>query len=222
MLDLLDHLRRAVGPPTATLTDTDPDSPANDNNPRIKGSAPGAQSVRVYKTADCSGPAVEVPAADFGSPGAPVTVPDNSTTTFHATSVDDADNVSECSTSSITFVEQSVPNPPTLTGTDPDSPANDNNPRIKGSAPGAQSVRVYKTADCSGPAVEVPAADFGSPGAPVTVPDNSTTTFHATSVDDADNVSECSTSSITYVHIATGPPRISIADVPEAAGRPPR
>ncbi len=205
-------------PDPPTLTDTDPDSPANDNNPRIKGSAPGAQSVRVYKTADCSGPAVEVPAADFGSPGAPVTVPDNSTTTFHATSVDDADNVSECSTSSITYVEQSVPDPPTLTDTDPDSPANDNNPRIKGSAPGAQSVRVYKTADCSGPAVEVPAADFGSPGAPVTVPDNSTTTFHATSVDDADNVSECSTSSITYVHIATGPPRISIADVSEPEG----
>jgi hypothetical protein len=200
-------------PPPPTLTDTDPDSPANDNNPRVKGSAPGAELVRIFKTPDCSDTPVEIPRTEFSSPGAPVSVPDDSTTTFHATAVDASANVSACSSSSITYVEQTPgPNPPTFTDTDPDSPANDNNPRVKGTAPGAVSVRVYKTANCTGPAVEIPASDFASPGAPVNVPDNSTTTFHATAVDASANVSACSSSSITYVEDSAAPAAPTLTD----------
>jgi hypothetical protein len=83
-------------------------SPANDNNPRIIGTtSPGTVLVRIYETADCSGPAVEGTAADFESTGLPVSVADNSTTTFYATAVDQAAFVSDCSTSSITYVEDS-------------------------------------------------------------------------------------------------------------------
>ena len=89
-----------------TLTDTDPDSPAEANNPKIKGSAPGAQTVRLYPTADCTGPAVEGSAADFASPGFTVSVGFNSVTTFHATATNSFGEVSPCSTSSITFVNQ--------------------------------------------------------------------------------------------------------------------
>jgi len=98
----------AVAPPT--FTGTDPVSPANDNNPRIIGTAAGAVTVTLYATADCSGSAaVQGSASDFASPGLPVSVADNSTTTFYGTATDDAANTSACSTSSITYVEDSVP-----------------------------------------------------------------------------------------------------------------
>jgi len=46
------------------------------------------------------------------SPGITVSVSDDSTTTFYATATDAAWNVSDCSTSSITYVEQTTPPAP--------------------------------------------------------------------------------------------------------------
>ncbi len=91
-----------------TLTDTDPDSPADENSPKIKGSAPGAETVTLYSTDDCSGQGIDVSAADFASPGVTVSVGDNSTTTFRATATNSLGDESACSTSSITYVEQST------------------------------------------------------------------------------------------------------------------
>jgi 6-phosphogluconolactonase (cycloisomerase 2 family) len=94
-------------PPTApTLTDTNPDSPANDNAPEVKGTAEAGSTVRLYTTSDCSGSAVATgSAAGFASLGLTAGVADNSTTTFRATATDGANNTSACSTSSITYVE---------------------------------------------------------------------------------------------------------------------
>jgi hypothetical protein len=97
----------ATPPDAPTITDTDPDSPANDNSPEVKGSAEASSTVTLYTTADCSGAqAASGAAADFASPGLTVSVPENSTTTFYATATDFAGNTSGCSTSSITYVEQ--------------------------------------------------------------------------------------------------------------------
>ncbi len=105
----------APGGDRPILTDTDPDSPADDNNPRVKGTAPGAATVTLYTSSDCSGPsAAEGTAAAFASPGLQVTVPDNSSTTFRATSTSAAGDVSPCSISSLTYVEESPPPPPAL------------------------------------------------------------------------------------------------------------
>ncbi|MGH2808373.1 MAG: hypothetical protein ACRDKT_13980, partial [Actinomycetota bacterium] len=107
----------AFGPPT--FIDTDPVSPADDNNPRVLGTAPGANEVTLYTTSDCSGAVTaQGPAADFTSTGLPVTVPDNSSTTFHATATDTGGNTSECSTSSITYVEESAPQDVVVTDCD--------------------------------------------------------------------------------------------------------
>ena len=94
--------------------------------------------MRLYTTSDCSGSvAATGSAAAFASPGLTVSVANDSTTTFHATATDAAGNTSACSTSSITYVEDSTPPAePTLTDTDPDSPANDNSPEVKGTRRG--------------------------------------------------------------------------------------
>ncbi len=87
-----------VAPPAPTITDTDPNSPANDNNPEVKGTAAAGTTVRLYKTAGCTGTPVGVrSAANFASPGITASVPDNTTTAFRARAADAAGNLSACS-----------------------------------------------------------------------------------------------------------------------------
>jgi uncharacterized delta-60 repeat protein len=199
--DSITYVEDSTPPAAPTPSDTDPDSPANENNPEIEGSAEAGSTVNLYTTSDCTGsPAATGSAADFSSPGITVSVGDNTTTTFKATATDAAANTSACSTTSITYTEDSTPPAaPTLSETDPVSPANENNPEIKGSAEAGSTVNLYTTSDCTGsPAATGSAADFSSPGITVSVGNNTTTTFKATATDAAGNTSPCSVSSITY------------------------
>ena len=141
-------------PPGAPqLTDTDPDSPANDNNPEVKGTAAAGSTVKVYSTADCS-----------GAPLATGTTCHVQRRRDHRHRPRRSDhepagdrhrlrwNASVCS-SALPYTEDSTgPPAPTITDTDPDSPANDNNPEVKGSAEAGSTVRIYCDATCSGSA----------------------------------------------------------------------
>jgi hypothetical protein len=99
-----------------------------------------------------------------------------------------------------------APLAPTFTATSPTSPANNNSPKILGSAPSGTTVRLYTSSDCSGsPAAIGTAADFATPGIGVSVADNSSTTFRATATDAGGITSACSTGSITYVEDSTAP-----------------
>lgn len=101
------------------------------------------------------------------------------------------------------------PPPPVLTGTNPASPANQNNVRVLGTAEAGSTVNVYPDGDCSGPPYPAgSAATLASPGIPAQVPDDSTTTFSATAVDAFSNASACS-ASISYVEDSR-PPRTFI------------
>jgi hypothetical protein len=95
--------------PLPVLTGTSPASPANDNAPKILGTATPGSQVNLYADAACSGgPVGSDVAANFAAPGIGVTVNDDSTTTFFATETDMAGNASACSTSSVTYVEEST------------------------------------------------------------------------------------------------------------------
>ena len=146
-------------------------------------------------------------AAAFASPGLTVAVADDTSTTFKATATDAAGNVSGCSSSSVTYVEDSTaPALPSSLASSPVGPANDNNPEITGSAEAGSTVRIYPTAGCTGGAAATgTAAAFASPGLTVAVADDSSTTFKATATDAAGNVSGCSSSSVTYVEDSTAP-----------------
>ncbi|AKF87145.1 hypothetical protein MFUL124B02_38395 [Myxococcus fulvus 124B02] len=101
------------------------------------------------------------------------------------------------------------PDAPTLTGSTPASPANDNTPRILArTEPGAR-VRLYTVAGCSGVIAGEGTADpAGQVSIPVTVSDDAWVSFHALAIDLAGNVSACSTQGVTYREDST-PPTLS-------------
>jgi sugar lactone lactonase YvrE len=115
--------------------------------------------------------------------------------------------VADTANSRVRLVDEDTP-APTLTGTSPASPAADNNPRVLGSAPAGTAVALFTDPTCAGQSVAGgTAADLAGAGIPVAVPTDSTTTFHAVSIDAGGNRSACSTSSVTYVNaVATALP----------------
>jgi len=215
-------------PDPPSLQGTIPASPANNNGPTIFGSAEGGSTVNIFADdSTCTDPPVATgTASTFASPGIGVSVLNNTTTTFYATATDISNNTSDCSSTlvsdgSVTYVEDSTipPNPPSLLGTVPTSPANNNAPLILGSADPGSMVSLYANdPTCTaGPVATDSADNFASPGIPVSVANNSTTTFYATATDGV-NTSNCSSTlgsggSKTYVEDST-PPAVSVSSGP--------
>jgi ELWxxDGT repeat protein len=193
-------------PNAPVINDTDPDSPANNNGPKVKGTADAGLTVKLYTTADCTGTvAAQGTDAQFASPGLSVSVADNTTTSYRATATDVVGNVSSCS-APFTYVEDSTaPAAPQITATAPASPANNNSPRLLGPAEAGSTVKIYTTTDCTGTvAAQGTDAQFASPGLSVSVADNTTTSFRATATDAAGNLSACSAPR-TYIEDSTAP-----------------
>src|SRR5207244_2251857 len=144
-------------------------------------------------------------AAAFSSPGLTVSVADDSSTTYYAAATDAAGNVSPCS-GGVTYVEDSTsPVAPSSLAVSPASPANDNAPKVSGTAEAGSTVKLYTNSSCTGAvAASGTAAAFSSPGLSAAVADDSTTTFYATATDAAGNASPCS-SGVTYVEDSTKP-----------------
>ncbi len=210
----------SIAPELVTLTSITPDSPGSSLSPVVRGTAEAGSTVRLYPTGSCTGsPAATGTAEEFGSTGLTVTVSEGSTTTFKATAEDAAGNTSGCSTSSLTYVNDSTAPPPvTLTSVTPDSPDASTTPVVRGTAEAGSTVELYTTAGCTGsPVATGTAAAFAGPGLTVTVAADSTNTFRATATDVAGNTSACSTSSLTYVNDSTAPPLVTLTSVDPAS-----
>ena len=97
-------------PPAPQITDTDPNSPADDNAPELKGTAAAGSTVKLFKTATCTAGTrvAQGSAATFASPGITAMVGDDTTTAFRARATDAAGNISACS-GAFTYVEDSTP-----------------------------------------------------------------------------------------------------------------
>ncbi len=129
----------AGAPAAPQFTDTDPDSPSADTDPFVKGTAPAGSTVKIYDNAACSGsPLATGTAADFSSPGLQVHVAADSTTGFWGTATDGAATDSACSTSTISYVNQTTPPtaPETQIDSGPSGLSNDNDPSFTFSSPG--------------------------------------------------------------------------------------
>ncbi len=117
----------------------------------------------------------------------------------------------------VTITYGEAPGTPQITGSNPPSPADDNNPELLGTTDLGTTVALFTTSDCSGPAVASgTGASFTSAGITVSVPDDSTTTFHATATAGG-SASACS-GPFTYVERTPGggppdlvAPRIALA-----------
>lgn len=100
-------LRVRYGDPTVPiLTSTDPPSGANENSPRLLGTAQFGSMVSVYTDPACQALAGMGTSEMLEATGIPVHVADNSSTSFYA---DDSvgTDTSACSTAPLTYVEQS-------------------------------------------------------------------------------------------------------------------
>lgn len=195
-----------ASPLRPALTATNPGSPGASLTPRIQGHGdgiitsilrrttsrdglitsafePGA-TVTIYAgDSTCSTPAAiraEKSVEELEGAGIEVTVGPDSTTTFYAT-IRDNSGTSPCSTESVTYRQvNGPPGPPVFSDVTPHSPADNNFPRLSGSADGESTVTIYAGAGCTGAVLgSGSAATFAGTGIQVPVADNSTTTFFA-------------------------------------------
>jgi len=183
-------------PPTASITSGPPDGGlVRDATPTFK-----FASNQIGSTFQCHFDAR--PFMTCPSPFTPLTALTQGSHVFYVRAIDAPGNVS--ATVSRTFTVDTIPPPiPKITATNPASPANENNPKVKGNAAAGTTVKLYTTAGCTGsPVAQASTAVFGTPGITVSVPDNSTTSFRATATDAAGNASGCSPP-ITYVEDST-------------------
>jgi hypothetical protein len=135
-----------------------------------------------------------------------VTVADNSSTTFYATATDAAGNTSDCSTTSVTYVEDSAaPNKPTVDSTTPGSPANDNSPNVNGTAEAGSTVKLYDGVTQIGSAT----ATGGNWSITSSTLASGAHTITATATDGAGNVSAAS-SGVTVTIDTTVPTPIDV------------
>ena len=291
-LAAIEVLPAAAGsqPPAPELTATIPPSPANQNSPKLVGSAQPGSQVLIYSTAECSGAPLATGSAAELQAGIGVSVPDNSTTalratatasgntsgcsaprtyvedsaapdttitsgptgtttdstptfgfsssepsssfecrfdsaafapcsgpgathtpatalsvgahTFEVRAIDQAGNVDQTPASG-SFTVGIAPPAPELTATIPPSPANQNSPKLVGSAQPGSQVLIYSTAECSGAPLATGSAAELQAGIGVSVPDNSTTALRATATASG-NTSGCSAPR-TYVEDSAAP-----------------
>ena len=104
---------------------------------------------------------------------------------------------------------------PTVEGTRPESPANENLPLVLVRAEPAATVTIHRAPDCSDDPVGTGVSESGELEIPVGVPDDSTTTFWARATLPGEDASPCSTTSATYVEDSTAP------DPPQLTGTDP-
>jgi hypothetical protein len=204
-----------------------PVSPADDNFPRLSGSAAAKSVVSIYTDSSCSGTAVASgTAAAFAGAGIQVSVSDNSVIDFYAIATL-AGISSTCSTSTISFQEITPPDDPSGGGGDPPGEppapnppgrppapklttlpggtANFNTPLVTGRASGAATVKVFGAAGCRGPVLAKGSAAEFAAGLLVQIADDVTMTFYGITVDGGGDQSSCSGDPAVYVEDSTAP-----------------
>ena len=155
----------------------------------------------------CSGPGAT------HTPQAPLA---NGTYTFRVRATDPASNTDPTPDARSFTVDAQAPGIPGLTAISPASPANQNSPKVLGSAEAGSAVRIFSTSGCTGsPLATGSDDDFASPGVAVTVADNTTTAFRATATDAAGNRSSCS-APLSYTE-DSAPPETTIDSGPSGS-----
>jgi hypothetical protein len=215
------------------LSSSSPGSPANDNNPLITGQARAGTTVKLYAArtnTECTDANLLATgtAATFASPGLSVNVPDDTTTTIRAT-VTDGVTTSDCSRSSVDYVEDSTP-PPEIVLNNGTYKIHGNYATVTGTAEAGSTVTLYDaptTDDCTlGNLIFTTGAenfsDYRAVEDDVYVPPNSTVVVRAIATDAAGNSSPCSSTSVTFINdsIPPGAPVLT-GSVPASPSRNP-
>ncbi len=186
-------------PPTATI-DSGPAGITNDSTPTF-----GFHSNEAGSTFQCSidtGTPAYGPCSGPGSSHTPPSPLGDGSYTFRLRATDAAGNQGTATRSF--SLDTAAPPGPDLTSTVPASPANQNSPKVLGSAPAGSTVHLYASGDCSGAPIATATPAQLAAGITVSVADDSTTQFSATDTSAAENTSACS-SAISYTEDSTSP-----------------
>jgi uncharacterized delta-60 repeat protein len=196
-------------PDPPTFLSSVPTSPGDSLEPRLQGSVQNdADEVWIFDNDQCTGtPVAEGSPAEFNSAGIPVEVEPGSDNLFWAVAIKEV-FTSDCSSvlsSGGSIAYDVIPSAPSITSSDPATGANDNTPKLIGTArEDANTVLIFTGAGCSGAqAAEGPAGAFTSTGFEVSVADNTTTTFYARAVGD-NGTSACSATGFSYTEATPG------------------
>jgi hypothetical protein len=206
------------------------------SSPGIAAASDPSNEVAIYANSSCEGKPLNTGTlGELEKTGVQVAVAENIKTTLYAiqSDPDEINETSECPTFGLGYWQGSKPvTPPTepppsgrpaerpASGNPPVAPrlrtvpsgrANDNSPRIVGSAPGAERVKIFASASCSGSPVATVSAGELAAGVLMHVPDNSVTDFAGVSVAGGKQ-SFCSPPA-TYIEDST-PPRVRITMAP--------
>ncbi len=200
-----EHNGTAPGAPS--FLSVSPASPSSQVAIVVSGQAAPLTKIRVYTTADCTGPPLAtVTSGADGSFEVETNVAPNSTTTFRGVTQNALGTESACSFSNVTYVHDNLaPNAPQLVSTVPTAPASELEPSVAGQAEPGSTVTLFENGTCDGAALGSGQADgSGAFSISVQVKADATTTFSATAKDEAGNVSGCATG-LTYTHDGTAP-----------------
>ena len=134
-----------VTPPAPpTLTSSVPASPANENAPKLVGTAAVGSTVRFYATSGCTGSPLATASAAELAAGVSVSVADNSSTTFRATATGVASEASACSAGLLYVEDSTAPQTQVVSGPSPLSPSDAAKLEFSGSDPGGSGVASYQ------------------------------------------------------------------------------
>ncbi len=184
----------------SSLIDSGPSGLTNDSTPTFAfhASEPGSD----FECSLDTGAPSFGPCSDAGShtPAIPLT---DGPYVFRVRATDAAGNQGASTTRSFTL-DTAAPPAPQLTATLPPSPANENSPKLLGTAPAGSTVRLYASIDCSGsPLATVTAAQLQD-GVLVSAPDDFASKFSANATSAVGNPSGCS-EPLTYVEDSSAP-----------------
>jgi hypothetical protein len=201
-----------VAPAPPELLSTDPASPSNDDTPTVSGRTERGAILTFYGDPDCLGPVLGTGLSDDGTFDLPVTVPQNTVTTLHATATDGAGHVSDCSTDPLVYLHDGLaPDAPVLLGTTPPSPSRTRlDPEVSGLAEAGALIRLYAFS-CDSVPLGVATSPLGAFTVAARALPNTLTPFVAQAVDAAGNVSPCS-DPLPYVHDDLRPPPPTLTD----------
>jgi hypothetical protein len=104
---------------------------------------------------------------------------------------------------------------PTVTALATASPSTSTTPKVKGTAEAGSTVTLHSSSTCSGVALGIgTAAEFAAAGITATVPAQAATTkIYAKAVKAGQNDSACSTTFVSYTHLA--PPETTLVKTPK-------
>jgi len=185
-------------PAPPVITGTNPASPNKSATPKVLGTTEPGARVRVFTDSACAGTAG--PPVSANAEGRFEALPETGAiradVSLYADAIDTTGNRSACSSALRYVLDQQPPARPQITGFTPLSPANNNNPKLRGTAEPGSRVTVRKSfgSSCSlyyEPDVTTVVGADGTFEVTLIVSDNSSERFGVFAVDPAGNQSEC-------------------------------